>query len=126
MSVSRSWERSAGGAAGRVGGGDRMGVSAGNTDHSPPTVGGFTFAVGRDEWVWSAEVAAMHGRPAGFTPTTAEVLGHKHPDDLPAVQQMFGSGAAGPWRSHHRIVRTDGRIREVIVVAFPARADDPD
>lgn len=103
-----------------------MGVSVGDSDRSTPTVGGFTFAIGRDEWVWSSEVAVMHGRPAGFTPTTAEVLAHKHPDDLPAVQQMFGSGTAGPWRSHHRIVRTDERIREVIVVAFPARADDPE
>lgn len=101
-----------------------MDVSAGNTDHSSPTVGGFTFAISRDEWVWSAEVAAMHGRPAGFTPTTAQVLAHKHPDDRPAVQQLFDSGTAGPWRSHHRIVRTDDRIREVIVVAFPAPADD--
>src|SRR5699024_5247772 len=91
-----------------------------------PTVGGFSFHLREDRWDWSCEVARMHGRAPGFVPTTAEVLAHKHPDDRAAAEQMFTSGVAGPWRSHHRITRTDGRIREVIVVAFPSRSGAPE
>lgn len=90
-----------------------------------PTVGGFAFHIREDRWDWSCEVARMHGRDPGFVPTTADVLAHKHPEDRAAVQRMFASGMAGPWRSHHRIARTDGRIREVIVVAFPSRSGAP-
>lgn len=88
-----------------------------------PTVGGFHFHVREDRWVWSDEVARMHGYESGFEPTTAQMLEQKHPDDRRAVAQVIERviTEGAPLSTHHRIVRTDGALREVLIVAFGDR-----
>lgn len=86
----------------------------------PQTVGRFTYLFGSRQWEWSDEVAAMHGYPPGTVPTTELLLSHKHPQDRDRLEAMITSVEdGGAFSSHHRIIDTAGRVREVLVVSEP-------
>ncbi len=93
---------------------------------STPTVGGFRFFPADDLWQWSDEVGRIHGRPAGYQTTTEEMLAAKHPDDRESVRELIARVVAGnvPLSSHHRIVRTDGAVRDVVIAAYSVDAGD--
>ncbi|NEW52405.1 ANTAR domain-containing protein [Nocardia cyriacigeorgica] len=83
-------------------------------------VGGFRFWFADERWEWSDEVARMHGyRPGTVVPTTALLLGHKHPDDRDYVADVLAHAIAEaePFSSRHRIIDTTGETHHVIVVA---------
>lgn len=91
----------------------------------PLTVGTFRYLFDSKRWEWSDEVARMHGYPPGTEPTTEMLLSHKHPDDRDRVKVMITSVEdGGTFSSHHRIIDTNGRVVEVLVVSEPMVADD--
>ncbi len=82
-------------------------------------VGHFRYWFDADRWEWSDEVTEMHGyRPGTITPTTELMTSHKHPDDRATfenlVEQMRTTRA--PFSSRHRIIDTNGVIRNVVVM----------
>ncbi|MFD3430122.1 PAS and ANTAR domain-containing protein [Nocardia fluminea] len=84
------------------------------------TVGRFCFRFATGQWEWSDEVARMHGYQPGTVPTTEMLLAHKHPDDRDRVAAMITSVEdSGAFSSHHRIIDTHGRVRDVLVVSEP-------
>ncbi|GAB20325.1 hypothetical protein GOEFS_110_00540 [Gordonia effusa NBRC 100432] len=84
-------------------------------------VGQFWYYFDDDRWVWSDELARLHGYACAraITPTTALLLQHKHPDDKARVEALISSvrNAREPFSSQHRIVDLDGTVRPVAVVA---------
>lgn len=61
----------------------------------------------------------MHGyQPGAVTPTTALLLSHKHPDDMPSVLDLIKEvrrhGTA--FSSRHRIIDTAGEVHVVVMV----------
>ncbi|WP_083583600.1 PAS and ANTAR domain-containing protein [Rhodococcus zopfii] len=85
----------------------------------PQRVGSFRFIVATDEWEWSDAVARMHGyEPGTVHPTTELVLSHKHPDDLAQITEVLNSQrtTGRPFSSRHRIIDTDGNVKQVVVV----------
>ncbi|MBC7303712.1 MAG: ANTAR domain-containing protein [Nocardia sp.] len=86
----------------------------------PMAVGRFRFRFADRRWEWSDEVARMHGYPPGTVPTTEMLLSHKHPDDRDRVAAMITSVEdSGAFSSHHRIIDTQGQVRDVLVVSEP-------
>jgi len=66
----------------------RRRVTAKRGDGCVGTPAGYYFA--DDRWIWSDEVALMHGyAPGTVTPTTELVLSHKHPDDYEQVASIL-------------------------------------
>jgi PAS domain S-box-containing protein len=84
------------------------------------TVGRFRFFIDDERWEWSDEVQQMHGYTPGEmpTPTTEQVLSHKHPDDyhhvLGALEDTRRTGA--PFSTRHRMIDKHGRLHRVTVV----------
>lgn len=89
--------------------------SGGHTQH----VGSFQFRLAEHRWVWSDEVARMHGyKPGEVEPTTELLLSHKHPDDRAKVAEILERvETGGLYSSRHRIVDTGGKIHWVVVVS---------
>ncbi|BBX82337.1 PAS and ANTAR domain-containing protein [Mycolicibacterium aubagnense] len=89
--------------------------SGGDTQH----VGSFQFSLAEQRWVWSEEVARMHGYTLGeVEPTTELLLSHKHPDDRAKVAEILERvKTGGLYSSRHRIVDCDGKIHWVVVVS---------
>lgn len=90
------------------------------------SVGSFQFLIDQQQWLWSDEVAAIHGyRPGEVTPTTDLLLSHKHPEDRERVEQVIDDllreGKA--FSSRHRIIDRRGQVRHVLVIAD--RITDP-
>jgi hypothetical protein len=84
------------------------------------TVGRFRYRFATRQWEWSDEVARMHGYQPGTVPTTEMLVSHKHPDDRDRVATMITSVEdSGAFSSHHRIIDTHGRVRDVLVVSEP-------
>lgn len=67
----------------------------------PQTVGRFRYYIDDERWEWSGEVQRMHGYEPGSlpSPTTAQVLAHKHPDDQAHVLDVLEDSAARVRRS---------------------------
>lgn len=83
-------------------------------------VGSFKHFIDGDRWEWSDEVAAMHGyEPGSVVPTTELLLSHKHPEDAPRVGSVLERmrAAGEPISSRHRIIDTNGEIRQVVVAS---------
>lgn len=86
----------------------------------PQSVGTFQFRFADQRWVWSDEVAALHGyEPGTVSPTTELLLSHKHPEDRAQVANTLANSIenAEPFSSRHRIIDTAGHVHHVIVVA---------
>ncbi|MGO4649389.1 PAS and ANTAR domain-containing protein [Nocardia sp. 2YAB30] len=86
---------------------------------NPQDIGSFRFLFATKRWEWSAEVARLHGyEPDAVEPTTELLLSHKHPEDRDRLEAMITSVEdGGPFSSRHRIIDTDGRVHEVMVVS---------
>lgn len=84
----------------------------------PQRVGTFQYFTADQRWVWSDQVARMHGYPPGAVrPTTELLLSHKHPDDRAHVAEILDRvHTGGRFSSRHRIVDADGRTHWVVVV----------
>lgn len=84
-------------------------------------VGRFSYFFDEDIWIWSDELARIHGydSAADVSPTTELVLHHKHPDDKARVEELIKSirMGRGSFSSLHRIIRVDGTAVPVAVVA---------
>jgi PAS domain S-box-containing protein len=82
------------------------------------TIGRFQYFVADHRWVWSDEVARIHGyEPGQVEPTTELLLSHKHPDDRAEVAEILQRvNEGGLFSSRHRIVDAAGRIHWVVVV----------
>lgn len=89
--------------------------SGGDAQH----VGSFQFHLAEQRWVWSAEVARMHGYALGeVEPTTELLLSHKHPDDRAKVAEILDRvQTGGLFSSRHRIVDSGGKVHWVVVVS---------
>ncbi len=89
--------------------------SGGHTQH----VGSFQFRLAEQRWVWSEEVARMHGyTPGEVEPTTELLLSHKHPDDRAKVAEILERvQTGGLFSSRHRIIDSGGKIHWVVVVS---------
>ncbi|GAA5072161.1 PAS and ANTAR domain-containing protein [Nocardia iowensis] len=81
--------------------------------------GWFRFWFADQRWEWSDELAAMYGyAPGTVEPTTDLLLSHKHPDDREHVASCIAAAAetGQPFCGRHRIIDTEGEVREVVVV----------
>ncbi|MGX9672247.1 PAS and ANTAR domain-containing protein [Mycobacterium sp. HM-7] len=96
--------------------------SGGATQH----VGSFKFSLAEQRWVWSEEVARMHGYELGeVEPTTELLLSHKHPDDRAKVAEILKRvQTGGLFSSRHRIVDSGGKVHWVVVVSDRMTDDD--
>lgn len=95
---------------------DAVTVLSGGHAHD---IGRFQFFVAEQRWVWSDEVARMHGyRPGQVQPTTELLLSHKHPDDRAKVADILQRvQAGGLFSSRHRIVDVHGQTHWMVVVS---------
>jgi PAS domain S-box-containing protein len=82
------------------------------------TVGKFQYFIDTQQWVWSDQVARIHGyEPGAAEPTTELLLSHKHPDDRAKVAEILERvRVGGQFSSRHRIIDAGGRTRWVVVV----------
>lgn len=82
-------------------------------------VGKFQYLIEDQQWLWSDQVARMHGyEPGAVQPTTELLLSHKHPDDRAKVAQILERvRTGGQFSSRHRIIDAAGRTHWVVVVA---------
>ncbi|MEZ0050157.1 PAS domain S-box-containing protein [Mycobacterium sp. MAA66] len=82
-------------------------------------VGKFKYLIEDQQWLWSDQVARMHGyEPGAVQPTTELLLSHKHPDDRAKVAQILERvRTGGQFSSRHRIIDAAGRTHWVVVVA---------
>ncbi len=79
-------------------------------------VGSWSWRIGVDTVAWSAQVHRVFGTdPEGPEPTFAQYVDMVHPDDreesLAVVRAAVAAG--GSYEIEHRIIRTDGRVRDV-------------
>ncbi len=84
-----------------------------------PPPGFFSFTILSGTWTWSEHTFAIFGLdPDRDVPSTELWMRHQHPDDHAAVARFLNglkAGGSGPlW---HRVVRPDGRVREVVTTA---------
>lgn len=90
------------------------------------TIGRFQYFLADQRWVWSDEVARMHGyEPGQVEPTTELLLSHKHPDDRAEVAEILQRVTEGGlFSSRHRIIDAKGTTRWVVVVSDHLVDDD--
>lgn len=90
------------------------------------TIGRFQYFLADQRWVWSDEVARMHGyEPGQVEPTTELLLSHKHPDDRAEVAEILQRVTEGGlFSSRHRIIDAAGNTRWVVVVSDHLVDDD--
>ncbi len=89
--------------------------------------GEFRFSFADHRWVWSDEVARLHGyEPGTVEPTTELLLSHQHPEDRATVETLIHKivETSEPFCSRHRIIDTAGETHDVIVIADYDTADD--
>lgn len=83
------------------------------------TVGRYRYELATEVWWWSDETYRIYGfEPGDVVPTTALMLAHKHPEDLPSTPQVTAYVAATgkPFSSVHRIMDARGQERTLAVV----------
>ncbi|MGD9622983.1 MAG: PAS and ANTAR domain-containing protein [Mycolicibacterium sp.] len=91
---------------------------------TPRRVGAFRFYFDDEHWEWSPEVADIHGyQAAPMSPTTDQVLAHKHPDDRHQVATTLNyiRRHRSAFSTRHRIVDTRGREHHVLVAGAELR-----
>jgi fructose-specific component phosphotransferase system IIB-like protein len=93
-------------------------------------VGKFRFYIDDEVWEWSDEVQQMHGYAPGTMPrpTTAQVLAHKHPDDVQyvagALEDTRRTRAA--FSTRHRMIDRAGAEHRVVLVGDQLLDDNGD
>lgn len=92
----------------------------------PADRGRFRWHVRLGTTFWSPSVYRLHGYlPGSVVPSAAVALGHKHPDDLlECVDVLHAAMLTNRVIVHeHRIVTTEGEVRQVLMVARPVVDD---
>ncbi|WP_425436463.1 PAS and ANTAR domain-containing protein [Mycobacterium numidiamassiliense] len=90
-----------------------------SADGTALRAGWFRFYFTDGRWEWSPEVDQIHGyEPGSVTVTTELVMSHKYPDDRPKMAALLDhvQQTRSPISSRHRIIDTQGRTRDVVVV----------
>ncbi|MFW0788777.1 ANTAR domain-containing protein [Gordonia sp. CPCC 205333] len=99
----------------------RDSIMADSTLPRTVSVGRFWYYFDDDRWVWSDELAQMHGyqNADAVDPTTSLLLRHKHPEDKARVEELITRvrDARAPFSGQHRIVHLSGKVVPVVVVA---------
>ncbi|EGD54129.1 PAS and ANTAR domain-containing protein [Gordonia neofelifaecis] len=101
-----------------------------DSPHDDSRVGSFRYLFASDEWLWSDEVARMHGyEPGSVVPTTELIVSHKHPDDRGAFEEKLtrANREHTHLSSRHRIIDIQGREHDVTVIGrtFGDDSDTP-
>lgn len=94
---------------------------------SAPPVAACRYDAVADILWWSPQMYALYGFAVGeVVPTLAVMETHIHPDDRQTVRAVCAPAwAAGrPFTVRHRIVDAGQRVRDVIAVGEPIRAND--
>ncbi|MFC6286371.1 PAS and ANTAR domain-containing protein [Nocardioides sp. GCM10027113] len=92
-------------------------------------VGVYVWRVRQDRWWWSEDLYRIHGfEPGEVVPTTSLLVAHQHPDDLVKVWGAIGGALrdGGPYSCYHRILDSDRRTRNVVMVGEATADDDGD
>jgi ANTAR domain/PAS fold len=87
-------------------------------DTSLPT-GQFRFYFADELWEWSPETARIHGYPAAeMRPTTAQVMSHKHPEDLARMTAVLTRvrHTREALSTRHRIIDVYGNTHDIVAV----------
>ena len=103
------------------------GVARALAEGGPQRVGWFRFFFDDDRWEWSPEVQRMHGyEPGTVTPTTAQVLSHKHPDDYRQIADTLEliRQTRAALSSRHRIIDVAGQVHHVVLVGEEIRDEN--
>ena len=81
-------------------------------------LGVYSFDLETRQHVWSPELKAIFGLPAG-APVPSEIAECVHPDDRARFEtlrrQSFAGMSSGTFQDEHRIIRQDGSVRWVFV-----------
>ncbi|MCY4728009.1 PAS and ANTAR domain-containing protein [Nocardioides sp. STR2] len=80
-------------------------------------VGRYTYRPDSDEWTWSDAMFSIHGfEPGAVVPTTALVMRHVHPEDVPAAWESREAAVERrePFSFLHRIRTAQGGQRVVL------------
>jgi PAS domain-containing protein len=91
-------------------------------DGWPQRIGWFRFHFDDGHWVWSPNFERMHGYRPGTVVADGELaLMHIHPDDYRYVAATLHSmrGTHHSFSSRHRILDTENRTHDVIMVGAP-------
>lgn len=81
--------------------------------------GRFQFFLADQRWVWSDDLARMHGyQPGQVQPTTELLLSHKHPADRATVAEILHHVQEdGLFSGRRRMVDAKGKTHWVVVVS---------
>jgi hypothetical protein len=100
---------------------------AGSDAASPRLAGRYRYDRRSSTWWWSAEMFALQGvLPETAQPCTEALLEHQHPDDRTRILDALTGACttARPFTVRSRVLRPDGRQREVVLVGEPALDGD--
>lgn len=78
-------------------------------------IGGWEYDLRAETLQWTDEVYEIHGKPASYEPTVADVIEQFHPDDREALRSAFDDLTADgeAFDQELRLVRDDGTVRWV-------------
>ena len=89
-------------------------------------VGNWRISEDGAEVIWSDEIYRIHGVPVGDPVTVEDLIAFCHPDDREAARAAARKleRDAIPYRLERRVVRPDGTIRHVAVIAHREQAPE--
>jgi len=87
------------------------------------TIGGWSVDLSEDRMVWSDEVAAIHDRPPGYSPSVAEGISYYAPEWRARIAQVFHACAVQgvPYDETMEIISAQGHRRWVRTHGEPVR-----
>jgi ANTAR domain-containing protein/PAS domain-containing protein len=95
---------------------------------APSSVAGrYRYDLRTDQWWWSPEVFALHGRtPGSRRPGMPLLLEAVHPDDRARVRLALADACTAgiPFAVEHRVVRPSGQVRIAVLVGEPESGPD--
>jgi hypothetical protein len=92
-------------------------------DAAPRVAGRYRYDPRTGAWWWSAEMFGLYGLPPESAPPDTEMYLHlQHPEDRARVLEAITGACAGgrSFALETRIVGTDGRGRDIVLVGEPA------
>nr|WP_255633212.1 PAS domain-containing sensor histidine kinase [Demequina sp. TTPB684] len=89
-------------------------------------IGTWSVNRGDNSVVWSDTAAAMHGRPAGYQPTSQELFDYLSPEDAARFAEAIDAAWADgtPFREELLITLPDGVQRWIVAMGETLRGDD--
>jgi signal transduction histidine kinase/CheY-like chemotaxis protein len=85
--------------------------------------GGWSVVLAEGRVVWSDEVAAIHDKPAGYSPTVEEGISFYAPEWRERIAEVFGAcaGEGRPFEEEMEIITARGRRVWVRAIGMPIR-----